>query len=151
MIEDRDNEVVLLSSIELKFPEGLKAQLLVKNCSNSTISAKYLLGSVRLQNIKNCKVLLAPCCTSVYLDNCVNCTIFITCHQLRIHTCTNCFLYVLVNSHPIIEDCSNIGFAPYCLSYDTIKDDFEVSEILFNMNNNNLLMIYVIITFRSVL
>lgn len=89
-----------------------------------------MLGSVRIANTSNCTIYLGPCCTSVYLENCTGCTIFIACHQLRIHETNDCRLYVRVNSHPIIEDCSNLGFAPYSFSYSDIETDFEVSHYL---------------------
>lgn len=70
--------------------------------------------------------MLGPCATSVYLEDCQDCVFFISSHQMRIHECFNCQLYVRINSHPIFEDCTGLGFAPYCLHYDDIEHDFEV-------------------------
>ena len=81
--------------------------------------------------MSNCQIYLGPCCTSVYVEECSNMTIFLACHQLRIHRSHNCLCYVRVNSHPIIEDCTGFGFAPYSLSYDTIFDDYKVMIIKF--------------------
>jgi Tubulin binding cofactor C len=88
---------------------------------------RCLLGSVRIEESTNCTLLLSPCCTSAYMELCSDCTIFVACHQLRIHTSHRCNLYVQVNSHPIIEDCTALGFAPYSLTHDQISDDFKVS------------------------
>jgi hypothetical protein len=65
--------------------------------------------------------------TSVYLENVQDSIVYVYCHQLRIHNCRGCRLYVKVNSHPIIEDCSDMGFAPYDLSYAEIEADSKVS------------------------
>ena len=78
--------------------------------------------------MNNCQIYLGPCCTSVYIEECSNIIIFLACHQLRIHRSHNCICYVRVNSHPIIEDCTGFGFAPYSLSYDTILDDYKVTK-----------------------
>jgi hypothetical protein len=111
-------EVILLTEKELGVTsEGILPPLLLTHCTNATVSARCLLGAVRLENCTDCYACLGPCSTSVYLENCTRCTVFISSHQLRIHGCMGCSLYVRVNSHPIIEDCSQMGFAPYSLSY----------------------------------
>ncbi len=73
--------------------------------------------------------------TSVYLEGARDCTLSIACHQLRIHNCHNCRLYVKVNSHPIIEDCSDMQFAPYQLEYKDIQNDIEVSTLSLSLSN----------------
>jgi hypothetical protein len=85
-----------------------------------------LLGSVRIEQTTECDIKLGACCTSVYLDGVVNCTIQILSHQLRIHDCRGCKLYVRVQSHPIIEDCSDMGFAPYRYTYPGCAADIQV-------------------------
>ncbi len=86
-----------------------------------------VLGSIRLENLSDCLIYLSPCCTSCYLENCVNCVICIASHQLRIHKTINSHLYVKCNSHPIIEDCSQLGFAPYdILSYNLDTNNSKV-------------------------
>ena len=87
-----------------------------------------LLGTVRIENTHHCTILLGPTCTSVYIEDSSHLTVFIACHQLRMHKTTDCQLYVRVNSHPIIEDCSNMGFAPYSYNYEGIEQDFVVSS-----------------------
>jgi tubulin-specific chaperone C len=61
-------------------------QVLLKQCTNTYIAVEALVGSVRCEDLNNCEVTLGPCCTSVYLENVVNSTLRIACHQLRIHT-----------------------------------------------------------------
>jgi len=115
------NEVVVLTEKELgKNENSVHPPLLITNCNGITVSARCLLGAARLENCTDCHVFLGPCSTSVYLEGCVRCTVFIASHQLRIHKSMGCRLYVRVNSHPIIEDCSDMGFAPYSLVYKDI-------------------------------
>lgn len=112
-------QVYLLTETELgKTSDGVLPPILVTHCSGITVSARCLLGAVRLENCTACQIVLGPCSTSVYLEDCSDCTVFLASHQLRIHKCTGCTLYVRVNSHPIIEDCSMMRFAPYPLEYD---------------------------------
>ena len=65
----------------------------------SPTESQSLLGSVRVEESSNCNIFLGPVCTSVYLSDLTNCTIAIACHQLRIHKCHNCKLYVKVSKH----------------------------------------------------
>lgn len=91
-----------------------------------------LLGSVRIEHTTGCDIKLGACCTSVYLDSVTDCTIQILSHQLRIHECKGCRLYVRVNSHPIIEDCSDMGFAPYTYNYPGAAADMHVLKRQFS-------------------
>ena len=100
-------------------------QLYIDQCEDCVISAQSVLGSVRLENNKNCIIILGPCSTSNYLENCVNCTVFLVCHQLRIHNCNSCQLHVLVNTHPIIEDCTNMTFYRNRTIYNTMQANID--------------------------
>jgi hypothetical protein len=96
----------------------------------------WKIGSVRIEQLTASTIHFGPCMTSVYLEGARDCTLSIACHQLRIHNCHNCRLYVKVNSHPIIEDCSEMSFAPYQLEYPSIQDDIEVkTATLFFLNS----------------
>ena len=104
------------------------------HCNHSTIQLlcmlrPSLLGSVRIESTSDCVIRLGACCTSVYLDSVKNCKIYIASHQLRIHECSGCKLYVRVQSHPIVEDCSAMGFAPYDYSYATLDADIAAAGL----------------------
>ena len=43
------------------------------------------------------------------------------------HTSKQMNIYLHVTSHPIIEDCDNIKFAPYTLSIPGLDKMFEVN------------------------
>jgi hypothetical protein len=125
-IEDRSDEQLI--DITSDVQKDIGYQVYVKNCNNSTISVRTTIGSARLENLRNCQVYLGPCCTSTYVENCTGCTFFIRCHQLRIHHAYSSSFYVYVNSHPIIEDCTTLSFAPYTATYPTLQQDVEVSS-----------------------
>ena len=83
-----------------------------------------------MEQLSSCVVLLGPFSTSAYLEGCGDCSVFVASHQLRIHNCSDCSLYVRVQSHPIIEDCRAMSFAPYTYSYPQIDDHIQVLLIL---------------------
>mmetsp|Transcript_7243 Transcript_7243/g.12041 ORF Transcript_7243/g.12041 Transcript_7243/m.12041 type:complete len:138 (+) Transcript_7243:2-415(+) len=92
-------------------------------------SRPSLLGSVRIEQVSDCNIYLGPCCTSVYIDSVNQCQIHTSCHQLRIHECHSCQLYVKVQSHPIIEDCTKMGFAPFAYAYPKIDADTQSAAL----------------------
>lgn len=136
-IKDRENETVTLSSspVSAEF-----AQLFIQNVKSSVISLLFLSGSVRIENCEHSQVLLGPCQTSVYLESCHHCTIYAACHQLRIHNCKHVILYVLCQSHPIIEDCQEMIFAPYPQSlppdYTTLSEDLVKANLQEAVGNS---------------
>lgn len=140
VIKNHDSETVTLSSspVSAKF-----AQLFIQNVKNSVISLLFLSGSVRIENCDHSQVFLGPCQTSVYLESCHHCTIYAASHQLRIHNCTHVTLYVLCQSHPIIEDCQHMIFAPYPLTplqpepeYLTLQEDLVKANLREAVGNN---------------
>lgn len=45
----------------------------------------------------------------------MNSLLFLSSHQLRIHTCISTTIFCLVQSHPIIEDCKDMKFGKFSL------------------------------------
>jgi hypothetical protein len=123
-VRDRHQEEIILDKDIIGEANGVIRSLLITGCSNTTIFARCVLGSVRIEDCDNCTFYLGPTRTSVYLDKLSTCTAFLASHQLRIHVCKDCQLCVRCNSHPIIEDCQGMGFAPYDVEYALISTHF---------------------------
>jgi hypothetical protein len=65
----------------------LHCSLLMRDCTDLTLSAPCMFGSARFERLRGCTLLLGPCTTSVYMEGCEDCSFLVCCHQLRIHTC----------------------------------------------------------------
>ena len=66
---------------------------------------------------------------SIYAIDVLNVVISISCiNQLFL-----CFPSIVsndsVNSHPIIEDCGSLRFAPYLIEYKALAEDFKTSGL----------------------
>ena len=70
-----------------------------------------------LKNLKNCTIRAAVTKSTVFVDNCSNCHFQLNSHQLRIHNTYHSKFAILATSKPIIEDCSEVTFAPYSYDY----------------------------------
>lgn len=74
------------------------ANLALRNISRSLVVAGKVSGPVHITGVKDGIVVVAA-------------------RQARIHECHNVDFYLYCSSHPIIEDCSNVRFAPLPASY----------------------------------
>ena len=124
-----ENDRIVLTAETIGEMNGVMRALHIKNCKGATIFARCVLGAVRIEHCEDCKIFLGPCSTSVYLDSITRGAIFITSHQLRIHKCVGPHLYVKVNGHPIIEDCKEMGFAPYQVTYKGFEQDLKAAQL----------------------
>lgn len=103
--------------------------LYIQNTHHCSITLPMLLGSVRIEGVSHCSLYLGPVRSAVYVEQAAHCQLHLACHQLRIHNCSDDQLYVHVRSHPIIEDCSGMGFAPYSLRYRGLSEQMAAAAL----------------------
>lgn len=87
-----------------------------------------LVGPVRalfVHRLRNCRVYAGPVSSSILIEEVEGCVFILASHQIRIHHANESDFYLRVRSRPIIEDCSGVRFAPYCLCYEGIDDDLR--------------------------
>ncbi|XP_054264907.1 tubulin-specific chaperone C-like isoform X1 [Macrosteles quadrilineatus] len=116
-----------------------KQDLELKNLDNCTVHLHGNPSTTHISNATRCTILSGPASTSVFVENCQECVFVIACQQLRIHSTTKSKFYIHVTSRAIIEDSTNVEFAPYNLTYEEITKDFEVSGLNVSQNNWNLI------------
>jgi hypothetical protein len=121
-----DDTIVSTEMLSQISPDN-RCQILVRKCKGVNLVSLSLIGSIRMEDLEDCYVILGSCGTSVYLEGCKNVVLFVTCHQMRIHKCTDCKIHVHCKSHPIIEDCMGMKFAPYGFTYDCHDSNLSVS------------------------
>lgn len=128
--DSQENKFLLLENDEL-----FQRDVALRNLKNCTIGLKGVMGTLHLTNLDNCVVLSGPVTSSVFVDKCTNCKIVTACQQLRMHTSTNCDIYLHVTSKGIVEDCSSIYMAPYNLYYQDLEKHFNMSSLDRNSNH----------------
>lgn len=87
--------------------------------TSSSTSGVPFAGLV-LKNIRGSLLVCGTVAGPVHITGVKNSTVVVAARQVRIHECENVDLYLHCGSHPIIEDCSGMRFAPipatYCVS-----------------------------------
>lgn len=68
--------------------------------------------SVSVIGLSRCVIETGNVDGSVWVSDCSWCLFRTRCRQLRVHSSSNCRLFVYVTSSPIIENCSTLAFGP---------------------------------------
>lgn len=74
-------------------------------------------ANLALVNISHCLVVAGKVSGPVHITGVTDGIVVVAARQARIHECHNVDFYLYCNSHPIIEDCSNVRFAPLPAAY----------------------------------
>jgi len=131
-IADKANETITLSAAESSDQD---VSLLNIDCCDITILGCP--GSVQIKNVVGSTVRIGPVARSVFVNNCADSVFHLTMQQLRIHSTISTTFHIHVTSKAIIEDCTDLGFAPLEWSYTGYPDDFQKSGLNIESNNWN--------------
>lgn len=92
-------------------------------------------STLHMVNLKQCTILIGPVSSSVFADNCHQCTFAFACQQFRLHSSIDCTIYLHVTSRAIIEDCKNIKVAPYNWNYEDQASHYHLAGLDIKTNN----------------
>jgi len=122
---------------EVVVPSGdvLERDVSVDNLVDCVIKIFGVPSTVHVTNMTNVTFLCGPVQTSVFIENCRNCTFVLACQQLRTHSTTDSKFYLKVTSKGIIEDCKAVQFAPFALDYPDLDAHMTKSGLDRNVNN----------------
>lgn len=77
-----------------------------------TSGSRAPLPGLSMRNISKSFIVVGRVGGAVHMTGVTDSVIVVTARQVRIHECSNVDLYLHCASHPIIEDCSGMRFAP---------------------------------------
>ncbi|KAK4192171.1 tubulin binding cofactor C-domain-containing protein [Podospora australis] len=85
-------------------------------------------STLALRNIEGSLVVAGQTDGAVHITGVKNSVLVVVSRQVRIHECENVDLYLYCVSHPIIEDCKGLRFAPASGCYTTEKQKGETNQ-----------------------
>lgn len=112
-----------------------KKDVVLTNLGGCTIKLAGSPSTLHMTSLRNCRVMSGPIATSVFVDDCADCSFVLACQQLRIHSTKQCNFYLHVTSRAIIEDSTQVGFAPYNWKYENMENHFKIAGLDINRNN----------------
>lgn len=113
------------SELTLNADESRQKDIKLSNLEGCTIKIYGCPTALHVNNLKNCKILSGPVSRASFVSDCINCQFSLICQQLRIHTTTKTIFNIHVTGKAIIEDCKEVGFAPYNWNYPELSNNFE--------------------------
>lgn len=112
--------IIALSDAHWTFSseESTASSALISDTSHSLIdlrrsrSDQASLSSLTLRNVRETLILGGVVSGAVHITHMCNSVLVVNGHQIRLHMCQNCAVYLRCSSKPIIEECKDIKFAP---------------------------------------
>ena len=89
----------------------------LKDLENCTVVFMETLSALKIVNLKNCRVFTGPVAGSVFVREVYDSRLHICARQLRIHDSKNTIWFTKTASPPIIEDCSDMSFTGFTVTY----------------------------------
>jgi len=132
MLFGKMNEQLILDAENVN-----KNDILLSDLIRCTIRIYGTPSTLHMVNLKNCTILVGPVTSSVFAHNCDECVFAFACQQLRLHSSTDCTIYLHVTSRAIIEDCTKIYVAPYNWTYEDQTNHFNLAGLDPKINNWN--------------
>mmetsp|Transcript_29945 Transcript_29945/g.26505 ORF Transcript_29945/g.26505 Transcript_29945/m.26505 type:complete len:291 (-) Transcript_29945:170-1042(-) len=94
------------------------------NIENCDIYLPFVMKALYIKNVNNSRIYAGYVMGSTFFNSTNKCSYHVASHQSRIHKANNCNFYLYAKQGPIIEDCSELAFAPYRFRYpDSLKHE----------------------------
>ena len=106
----------------------------IADCEDSTLIVMDLCEQVQIDEVKNCRIFIGACASSIFIRNCSNCTFYTACRQLRLRDVKDCHFYIYSMSEVHIEFSSNVAFAPFNGGYPEQSKHFEAAKLDAKLN-----------------
>ncbi|KAL8941659.1 MAG: hypothetical protein Q9216_002122 [Gyalolechia sp. 2 TL-2023] len=87
--------------------------IVMTNSSQCVIKCAVPSPKLTIDNVQSSVLLAGPINGATFVTGMIASVLVVACRQLRMHRCRDCVVYLRCSSRPIIEDCSNIQFAPF--------------------------------------
>ncbi|KAL6993152.1 hypothetical protein U1Q18_011270 [Sarracenia purpurea var. burkii] len=121
---DKENDV-----LAKEFKGSEMGEFTISDLSSCDVRLTGCLRSLFIHRLRNCKMYTGPVFGSVLIEEVEGCVFVLASHQIRIHHARGSDFYLRVRSRPIIEDCTGVRFAPYCLRYEGVDKDLRESNL----------------------
>lgn len=98
----------------LKNPGEVDGQMFdIADCTNSTLVVMDYCEQVQIDEVKNSRIFIGACASSIFIRNCSDCVFYTSCRQLRLRDVVNSTFYIYSMAEVHIETSSNVKFAPF--------------------------------------
>ena len=89
----------------------------IKDLDYCTVLLLDHTAQITIDRCKNTTFYIGPIKASIFVRNCENCKIIVSCSQFRCRELIDSEIYLYAPNDPIIESSSNLTFSPYNFKY----------------------------------
>lgn len=97
----------------------------ISDLESCEVRLRGCLRALYVHRVKNCRIYTGPVTGSILIEEVEDGVFMLASHQIRIHQAKRTDFYIRVRSRPIIEDCSEVRFAPHRMVYEGIEKDLN--------------------------
>ena len=135
-IQESDYTFKLSDQTLIKSPNSLPSgyPIFIVESKNSTFFILDASVQATLESLDNCKVIIGPTESSLFIRDCNNCLVIAYCQQFRARDCTNLKVCLYCSTEPIIETCRDIKFSPNTFTYDALDSQLRITGLHDKLN-----------------
>ncbi|KAG8460814.1 hypothetical protein KFE25_010869 [Diacronema lutheri] len=94
-------------------PRGSGGDMALSELVDCDVTLLDGVAALWVDKLVRCRVVSLPIAGAVHINRCEGCEFHFASRQIRVHTTTSTDFYLHAGSHPIIEACTGLRFAPY--------------------------------------
>lgn len=114
----------------IKKPGEIDGQMFdIGDCENSTLVIMDNCEQVQIDQVKNCRIFIGACASSIFIRNCENCVFYTSCRQLRLREVQNSVFYIYSMSEVHIEESTSLQFAPFNGGYPEHSNHLRAANL----------------------
>lgn len=114
----------------IKPPGAVQGQMFtIENCTGCTLALCDQSEQVHIDRVKNCRIFIGACASSIFIRNCEDCVFYCCSQQLRLRECFRCKFYVFSVAEVHIEMSKNVEFGPFRGGYPEHGDHLKTARL----------------------
>ena len=103
---------------------------MIKDLDDCTVVLLDHIAQLTIDRCKNCRFFIGPIKASIFVRDCSDCDVVVSCGQFRCRDLNNSRLYLYTPNDPVIESSSGVAFAPYSFKYPHLRQHAEAAELI---------------------
>lgn len=114
----------------IKKPGEIAGQVFdIADCEGCTMVIMDNCEQVQIDNVKNSRIFIGACHSSIFIRNCTNCVFYTACRQLRLREVVDSKFYIYSMSEVHIEYSNAVQFAPFNGGYPEQADHLKAAKL----------------------
>ncbi|RHZ13718.1 hypothetical protein DYB37_006474 [Aphanomyces astaci] len=103
-------------------------QFLIEDCRGTNVFVLDQCTSVQIDECHGCTIFIGPCTASLFVRNCSNSTLVCLVQQFRTRDCVNMDIALFSTTAPIIESSAKLRIRPFASAYMGLQHQLDAAK-----------------------